>query len=143
MNKVDIAKAALSFDNPDRFSLFSDDFQFTNAVGEPPMDKDSWFAMGQLMESAFPDISYIIEDIREEGDGLAVTGRFAGTFSNDFDLSALGFGVIPATGAALDFPDSTMQVSFNGQKITEAHDPSTGPDAGMRGFLRALGADIG
>ena len=143
MNRIDIARSAFTYDNPDKTSHLSDDFQSTDALGSPPMDRSSWIAMGQPMESAFPDINYIIEDIREEGDGVAITGRFSGTFTSDFDLSVMGMGVIPATGAVVDFPSSTLQLSFDGDKISRIHNPSTGPDAGMPGFLKALGADMG
>ena len=139
MNKIDIVKSAINWDNPDRESYLSDDFQFTDALGSPPMDRGSWLAMGQLMQSAFPDISTNIEDIREEGDDVVVTHHLSGTFANDIDLSAMGMGVIPATGAAVDFPTDTMIVSFDGAKISKIHDPSSGPDAGMPGFLRAIG----
>jgi predicted ester cyclase len=143
MNKIEIARSAFTYDNPDKTSHLSDDFQSTDALGSPPMDRSSWIAMGQPMESAFPDINYIIEDIREEGDGVAITGRFSGTFTSDFDLSVMGMGVIPATGAAVDFPSSTLQLSFDGDKISRVHNPSTEPDAGIAGWLKALGADMG
>jgi predicted ester cyclase len=143
MNRIDIVRSAFTFDNPNRYSYFSDDFQATDALGSPPFDKSSWFAMGQLMESALPDITYLIEDIREEGDGVAITGHFSGTFTNDFDMSAMGMGVIPATGAAVDFATSIGLVSFDGDKISKYHDPDTGPDAGLPGILKALGADMG
>ena len=143
MNKIEIARSAFTWDNPDKISHFSDDFQSTDALGSPPMDKSTWFAMGPLMESAIPDITYLIEDIRKEGDGVAITGRFSGTFTNDFDLSVMGMGVIPATGAAVDFPSSTLQLSFDGDKISRVHDPSIGQDAGMAGWLKALGVEPG
>lgn len=142
MNKIDIVKVAFDFDNADSASLLSDDFQSTDAVGGPPTDKSMWIGMGQMMRASFPDISYVIQDIREEGDSVMVTGRFSGTFVNDFDLSAMGMGVIPATGAAVEFSDGTSQVSFDGDKISRVHDPDTGPNAGMKGFLRALGVDM-
>ncbi|NIO13348.1 MAG: hypothetical protein GTO31_05630, partial [Xanthomonadales bacterium] len=88
------------------------------------------------------DIEYVIEDIREEGEGVRVVGRFAGTFTNDLDLSIMNLGVIPATGAPVDFPTSTSQVSFEGGKISRSHDTDTGPDAGVAGFLKALGVDM-
>jgi predicted ester cyclase len=143
MNKLELVKSSLNFDNPDRNSKISDDFQWTDAIGSPPMDKNAWLGMGQLMEAAFPDLTYVIKDIRDEGDYVAVTGHFSGTFSNDFDLSAIGMTVVPATGAAVDFPTSTIQVSVNGDKISKIHDPGTGPDAGMAGFLKALGVKMG
>lgn len=143
MNRIDIVKAAFDFDNPDSSSHLSDDFQYTTAVGDPPMDKSMWVGMGPMMRAAIPDISFVIQDIREQGNGVTVTGRFSGTFVNDLDMSAMGMGVIAATGAAVDFPASTSQVSFDGDKISKAHNLDTGPNAGMQGLLKALGADMG
>jgi predicted ester cyclase len=143
MNRIELVKSYLDLNSPDRHSHFSDDFQWTNASGNPPMDKSAYLGMGQVMESAFPDLSYVIEDIREEDDGIDVTGYFAGTFSNDFDLSALAVGILPATGAEIDFPIGTIQVTLDGDKICRIHDPSTGSDAGMAAFLKTLGVDMG
>jgi predicted ester cyclase len=143
MSRIDLVKAAFDLDRPDQYSYYSDDFQFTDALGSPPQDRDTWIAMGQLMRSAFPDLSLVIEDIREEGDGVVVTSHFSGTFSNDMDLSPLGLGVVPATGKAVEFRPATNVVSFDNGKISELHDPNTGPDAGVAGFGKALGVDMG
>jgi hypothetical protein len=141
MNKIELVKLANDWGNPDRNSYYSDDFQWTDALGSPPMDKATWLAMGQLMESAFPDIATVIEDIREEGDDVVITSHWSGTFTNDFDLSALGVGVVPATRKAVVFPTSTVRISFDGDKISKVHDPRSGPDAGMAGFLKVLGVN--
>jgi len=129
-------------DNPDRSAYLSDDFQWTDELGSPPIDRSSWIAQGELMESAFPDPSLVIEEIRENGDGVIVRNRFAGTFSNDLDLSPFGLGVIPATGKAVDFPPGTDVVSFKNGKISEMHNSDTGPDAGMARFLKTLGVKM-
>jgi hypothetical protein len=107
------------------------------------MDKDSFGAMGSLLESAFPDMSLDIDGIQEAGDGLMVTSHFSGTFTNDLDLSAMGMGVIPATGKMVVFPSQRDKVSFDGDKISEIHNKETGPDAGMAGFFTKLGAARG
>ena len=143
MNKIELVKLANNWHAPDRNSLYTDDFQFTDALGSPPMDKGSWLAMGQLMESALPDVSTVIEDIREESDEVVITSHWSGTFTNDLDLSAMGMGVISATGSAVVFPTSTVRIGFDNGQISRVHDASTEPDAGMPGFLKALGADMG
>jgi predicted ester cyclase len=143
MNKIELVKSAFTFDDHDRLSDYSDDFQWTDELGSPPIDRSSWLSMDQLMKSAFPDLSYVIEGIREDGDGVVVTSHFSGTFSNDLDLSSLGMGVIPATGKAVVFPSQRDRVSFEGDKISELHNLETGPDAGMAGLAKALGADMG
>ena len=143
MNRIELVKAVYDFGDPDQYSYFSDDFQYSDGLGSPPIDRDTWIAMGQLMRESFPDISEVIEDIREEGADVVVTSRFYGTFTNDFDLSALGMGVIPATGKAVDFPSATNRVSFDNDKVSKLYGLDTGPDAGMAGFLKALGVNMG
>ena len=141
MSRREFIKKAFNLDSPDQGAYFADDFQWTDSLGSPPMDKKSWLGMGDLMQSAFPDLKIIVEDIREEGDEVVVTSRFAGTFKNDMDLSPLGLGVVPATGKAVDFPSSTDLVCFSNGQISEMHNRDTGPDAGMAGFLKAIGAN--
>ena len=141
MNKVDIVRTAFNFDS--QGELLADNFTATDSVGGPPMDRTAWMAMGDMMRASFPDIDFVIEDIREEGDGVQVTGYFSGTFTNDFDLTPLGMGVFPATGKNIRWPSGTSQVTIEDGKITNNHDTSTGADAGMAGFVKALGADMG
>jgi hypothetical protein len=130
-------------DGPDQYSHYSDDFQFTDELGNPPQDKDTFVAEGQPMRSAPPDLAHVIEDIREEGDEVVVTSRFSGTFTNDLDLSAMGLGVVRATGKAVGWPTGSVRLSFDDGKISKMHGLDTGPDAGMPGFLRGLGVDMG
>lgn len=141
MNKMETIKAAFNMGDPEeQKKYYSDDYQFTDSVGSPPMDLTMWFGMGELMKAAMPDADYIIEDIREDGDDVLVTGHFTGTFENDFDLTALNMGVIPATGKAITFPSSTSRVSFRGDKVSRQQDLSTGPNAGTAGFVATLSA---
>jgi predicted ester cyclase len=142
MNRIELVKAGYNLDDPDQYSHYSDDFLYTDAMGSPPQDRDTWLAMGRLMRSAFPDLSLVIDDIREEGDSVVVTGHFSGTFANDFDLSPLGMGVIPATGKAVEFPPATNRVSFDNGKISKMYGLDSGPDAGMAGYAKALGVDM-
>lgn len=143
MNKIELVKSAFDLDNSDRHAYYSDDFRWTDEMGSPPRDKSLFFSMQEPIMLAFPDLSLVIEDIREEGEGVVATSRFHGTFTNDLDLTSLGLGVIPATGKAVDFPSQRDRVSFENNKISEIHNLETGPDAGMRGFQKALGLKTG
>lgn len=143
MDKVEIVRYAMNFDTPFEESekYFADNFQSTDSVGSPPIDKQAWFGMGQMMKASFPDITYEVEDIRQEGEDVIMKGRFAGTFENDFDLSGMNMGVIPATGKKVVFPVDNSRVSFDAdKKIVSSHSLDTGPDAGMGGLMKALGA---
>jgi predicted ester cyclase len=143
VDRIELVKSAYDLDDPEQYSHYSDDFQYSDALGGPPQDRDTWISMGQLMRSAFPDLSLVIEDSREEGDDVVVTSHFSGTFSNDMDLSPLGLGVIPSTGKTADFPSATNQVSFENGKISKMYGLDTGREAGMAGILKAFGVDIG
>ena len=143
MNKIELVRKVNDWSKPRRKDYYTDDFQLTNAQGSPPSDRDAVLAMGQLMQSAMSDISTVIEDIREEGDDVVLTSHWEGTFVNDFDLSALGLGVAPATGKTVVFPTSTIRISFDGDKISRIHDPATDPNAGPAGFFKALGVNLG
>jgi thiamine pyrophosphate-dependent acetolactate synthase large subunit-like protein len=143
MNKIELVRKVNDWSKPRRKDYYTDDFQLTNAQGAPPSDRDATLAMGELMQSAMPDVRTVIEDIREEGDDVLVTSHWEGTFVNDFDLSAMGLGVAPATGKAVVFPTSTVRISFDGDKISRIHNPATEPGTGTAGFLKALGVEMG
>lgn len=142
MNKIDIVKKAFSFDTPPEVQreYLTNDYQFTDSVGGPPMDKEAWFGMGEMMRASIPDIGFSIDEIRQEGEDVLLTGRFTGTFKHDIDLSAMNMGVIPATGKAITVPAGTSRISFVGDKISRNHNLDTGPTAGLAGFLAAFGA---
>jgi predicted ester cyclase len=143
MGKLEIVRKAWDASDPNRHSYLADDFQWTDELGSPAMDRASWIGMGNLMEAAIPDLQFFIEDLREDGDDVLVSTRFRGTFTNDFDLSAVGMGVVPATGKAVDIGPNLARVSFEGDKISGLHALDTGRDAGMAELLKALGAEPG
>ena len=143
VNKIDIVKKLFDMENPERFDLVADDFQSTDSIGSPPLDKAGWQGRGDMLRASLPDIKYVIEDIQEDGEDVKVVGHFSGTFANDLDASAMGQGVIPATGKMVDFAQSHVGVSFKGDKILRTHTTDTGPDAGLPGFIKALGAGTG
>jgi hypothetical protein len=143
MNKIETVKSMWNFDDIEQASkTLAEDFQATDAVGGPPYDKAGWVGMGQVIKNSFPDIKVVVEEIHEEGDSVMVTSYFTGTFSNDFDLSAAGMSVIPASGEMVRFPSSTNQISFMGDKISRIHSTDIGPDAGLPGMLKALGVKV-
>lgn len=142
MSRIDVAKSVLDWSNPRLEDYYTDDFQMVNADGSPPMDRDATLTMSRLMQSAMPDIQTVIEDIREDGDDVLLTSHWEGTLTNDFDLSALGIGVVPATGKLVVFPTSTIRISFEGDRLSQVYNAATGPDAGTAGFLKALGVEM-
>jgi hypothetical protein len=136
MDKIETVKRAFSVKHwEEAQDLLADNFQSTDEGGSPPFDKATWIGMGQMLQASFPDLENVIDDIREEGQGVRVTSHFVGTFANALDLSAMGVGVVPASGKKITWPPSTSLVTLEGGKITRLH--NTG--SGMGSFLQALG----
>lgn len=143
MNRIDLAKAALNMNDPDQYSHFSDDFVFTDELGSPPQDRRTWLATATMTRAALPDLAHVIDGIHQEGDDVVVESHFTGTFTHDLDLSALGLGVIRATGEPVRMGSRRIRLSFDGDQVSRIHSMDTGPDAGVAGFLKALGANLG
>ena len=139
MNKIEVVKKAFDMKDPEaQREYYSDDYQFTDSVGSPPMDKEAWFGMGEMLRASVPDLDFTIDEIHQEGEDVIVSGHFSGTFQHDLDLSAMNMGVIPATGKAITIPGGTSRISVSGDKISKNHNLDTGPTAGMAGFLAAF-----
>jgi hypothetical protein len=83
------------------------------------------------------DYDYVVSDIREEGDEVILTGHFEGTHTADLDLSALGLGVIPASGKRIVWPEWSNKVTVEGDKIARMQPHGEG--GGIEAFLAALG----
>jgi predicted ester cyclase len=140
VNKIQIVRKAFDIKHPKaQGEYYSDDYQFVDLVGEPPMDREAWFGMSARMRASIPDINFTIDEIHQEGEDVIFSGHFTGTFQHDLDLSAINMGVTPATGKAINILGGTSRISFSGDKISKNQNLDTGPDAGLAGFLAALG----
>jgi hypothetical protein len=79
-----------------------------------------------------------LADLTESGeDSALMTGHFEGTHTGDFDLSAMGLGVIPASGKKVVWPDATIKWIVKDDKIVG--NENAGGSAGLEGFLAPLG----
>jgi predicted ester cyclase len=144
-NKLDLYKAyytAAWANPPDSFDkaakmYLSEDFKSLDPSGKPEQGRDEWVALSGLLMGAFPDFKYILRGMREEGDGVIVTGHFEGTHAKDLDFSALGLGVIPASGKKIVWPDNDNKFTVMGDKIVSVQ--PVGESGGTAAFLEPLG----
>jgi hypothetical protein len=65
-----------------------------------------------------------------------MTGHFEGTFKADLDLSALGAGVIPASGKKIVWPEVNVKVTVEGDKIVR--EEPYGEGGGIEAFVAGL-----
>jgi len=118
-------------------SFISDDFQNVDAEGNVLMNKESYIGMGHMIEASLPDFKFARTALREEGDFVIMTGRFQGTFTGtDLDLTAMGAGVIQASGKAIDWPEVSVKVTVEDGKIVR--EEPYGDGGGMEAFVGPL-----
>jgi predicted ester cyclase len=83
--------------------LISDNFVFSGGSPEP-IGKQQWLGMSYALYAAFPDLQYNLRVTGVEGNTVMGTSQLTGTHTSDLDLTAMGLGVIPATGKSISLP---------------------------------------
>jgi predicted ester cyclase len=141
-SKVDIYKAyydASWADPPSsiveaNMTYLSDDYQGLDKDGNVVSDKAAYIATTQNLMNAFNDFKGMVHDISEEGDSVILTFHFEGTHTGDFDLSAMGLGVIPASGKRIVTPESKTKFMVEGDKIVGTQPISGGFESFQAGL---------
>ena len=116
-------------------TYFSDDFQNLDKDGNFLADKAAYLGQGQFLFAAFKDLKFVYSDLREEGEGVIVSGHFEGTHTGDLDLSAMGMGVVKASGKKIVWPDNDSKWKVEGDKIVSIQEVS----GGLEEFFAPLG----
>jgi hypothetical protein len=115
----------------------SDDFQGFDKDGNLTGNKAGMNAMAQVFFAAFEGFKGVVHGYQEQEDGaVLMTFHFEGTHTTDLDLSAMGLGVIPATGIRFSTPESSTRFMVEGGQIISSH-PVSG---GFEHVLAAIGA---
>lgn len=142
-SKVDVVKAWTSLPDEDmeaRAAYLSDDFSSVDHDGNVVMDKETYVSMGRILLASLPDFKWVVTDLREEDDFVIMTGHFQGTHMADLDLSAMGVGVIPASGKKIVWPEASVRVTVEGDKI--AREEPADDSGGVGAFLAPLGVQM-
>ena len=121
-------------------TYLSDDFQSFDKDGNVVMNKEAQIGMTQLLMAAFKDFKAVNSDVREEGDSVIVSYHFEGTHMEDLDLSAMGMGVVPASGKKIVWPEASSEFKIEGDKIASIK--PYGDSSGIEEFLEPLGVKL-
>jgi hypothetical protein len=143
-SKMEVAKAWAAATAPGgdidaAANLLSDDFQNLDQDGNVALTKDGILNLGRMMHAAFTDYGFVVTELSEAGDYVIITGHNEGVHTADLDLSAMGLGILPASGKKIVWPEASAKLTFVGDKIKRL-EPYAGP-AGLKAFLSALGID--
>ena len=141
-SKLDVVKEWISQPNivEANETYFSDDFQSVDKDGNVVMDKQGYQAFVRTELAALPDMKWVPAEFGEEGDLVIMSGHFEGTFTNDLDLSAIGMGVIPASGKKIMWPQMSVSYQVKGDKIVK--EIPYGDVSGFEDFLAPLGVKL-
>jgi hypothetical protein len=115
---------------------FSDDYQGLDKDGKVISDKAGYIGSAQLLWNAFDDFKGVVHDISEDSEGVILSFHFEGTHAGDLDLSAIGLGVIPASGKKVVTPESKTRFMVAGDQIVGSQ-PISG---GFESLLVSIGA---
>jgi predicted ester cyclase len=121
-------------------TYLSDDFQSLDKDGNTQMNKEAYVGMAHLFISAFTDFKWVRSVLRQEGDSVIMSGHFEGKHTGDFDLSAVGVGVIPASGNMIIWPEASVEYKVEGDKIVS--EKAYGGASGMEALLAPLGVTL-
>jgi len=118
-------------------SLLSDDFQFSGPVPEP-INGAAWMGMSASLKAAFPDLDYQFNVEGVDGDTVNISAELKGTNNGDFDLTAMGMGVIPATNKSFAAAHEHGKVVVQDGKVKAWATEAT-EGAGLMAILGQLG----
>ena len=105
----------------------SDDYQSLDKDGNLMGDKAFMNASSQMLFKSLNGFRGVVHDLQEEEDGsVMMTFHFEGTHTGDIDLSAMGLGVIPATGKSIVTPESRTRFFVEGNQIVRSQAVSGG-----------------
>ncbi len=143
MNPQEVTEELLGAFNSGDFETagryLSDNFQFSGPVPEP-ISGQEWLGLASLMAVAFPDLQYNLRVEGAEGNTVKIRAQLTGTNDGDFDLTAMGMGVIPATGQSFSLPEEHGEVTIDGSQATSwvGHPVEGG---GLMGILSQIGVE--
>jgi predicted ester cyclase len=121
-------------------SYLADGFTFSGPVTKPA-SADEWIGIMTGMQAAFPDLNYNIQITGIDGNKVMSTTQLTGTHTADWDLSAMGMGVIPATGKHFSNPKEEGVITIENGKIT-SYAIDAKDDSGVAGILKQIGVEM-
>jgi hypothetical protein len=144
MNAQDIVKTMLVAIQNGNFetarTYLSDDFVFSGPVPEP-INREQWLGMSANLLKAFPDLDYRFATDGVNGDVVNFTAQLTGTHKGSLDLTAMGMGIIPATGKTFKATRESGKITVkNGKIVSLVNPPIEG--AGLMAILSQLGVTI-
>jgi hypothetical protein len=130
----------LSGDWEDFNALCKDDFTLIGPAPKP-LDKQAFLTWVKSVYHGNTKINNNVEIIESSGDTVKCNVQMEGIHSNDWDLSFMGLGIIPATNKAWKNPKEEMIVTLRDGKVANIK-VSVPEDGGIPGIMSQLGVQM-
>jgi len=143
--KMEIAKAWAAAVGPDGnieaiANLLTDDFENLDQDGNVALNKEGFLNLARMMNAAFTQVGFVVSEMYEEGDHVILRGHNEGVHTGDLDLSPMGFGILPASGKKIVWPEASTKLTFAGDKVKRLE--PYGGAAGLKAYLSGLGIEL-
>ena len=141
MSVAEIAQAfydSMESELTEDFATYLDEEFTAHGFGPQPILSAQFVGMMAQLRVAFPDWSFNLSQIEEEGNLARVTLAPSGTHKESLDLSPMGLPLIPATGKSFQLPVMQDEVTIIDERVVNLTTYAP-PDGGLPGILQQLG----
>ena len=118
-------------------TYLAEGFNFSGPTPQP-VSADGWMGIVVGMGGAFPDLNYNLKIVGVQDNKVMTSTQLTGTHTGDWDMTAMGMGVIPATGKTFSNPKEDGMMTVENGKIT-SYFINAKEDSGVPGILKQLG----
>ncbi|HLH62059.1 MAG TPA: nuclear transport factor 2 family protein [Ktedonobacteraceae bacterium] len=119
-------------------TYLSDDFTLSGPTPQP-VGKNEFIAIQSAFMNAFPDWSFNLGSLEEQGDKVLATVHITGTHTRD--LLVPGLPPVPATNKRVSLPEEHLEFTFHGDKIASLSSDNV-PGGGVPGVLQQIGVPL-
>lgn len=131
---------ALNISGPEVAADYLTEDYTTESPPFPKRSKEQWLGSQKMFLRAFPDMHEAFEVQRVDGNAFRGINRTTGTHTGDFDLSAMGIGIVPATGRSAETVFSVTHVVKDGKIVSTEGTPVD--NMGLEAVLAQLGIEV-
>lgn len=138
----ELMEALAKGDHKTADQYLTDDFTVSGPTPEP-IGKAQFLGLHSLLAQAFPDFSFNISEIRDQGDTVEVTIQISGTQTGVLDLSPTGLPipVVQPTGKKVMMPEEHPVLTVRDGKFSALNLPQVS-GGGVMGILQQLGLEM-
>jgi predicted ester cyclase len=144
MNAVDTFKTfmtALQSGDMDLASNTSTEDLQVSGLTPSPLNKPLFLAVQSELLAGFPDFSYHISDVHQEGDHVKALTQISGTHTKDLALPMFGIRRLRAAGLFVLLPQVETEFRVINEKVSVVQF-ATVPGGGFSGLLQQVGAEL-